>query len=1143
MTITETPDGLDALIFTKGARLHKGISVFIARDQARASSFTELCRFFAPDLDLIELPAWDCLPYDRISPSSDLAAQRAYALMELAKRKETQKPCLVISSIAAITQRTAPRAHLAGSGFSATPGEVVDRGALEHYLSINGYARTSSVIEAGDYAIRGGVVDIFPSGASEPLRLDFFGDSLESVRAFSPETQRTTHQLSQAILYPVSEVMLTPETIASFRRGYVEAFGGAHGDLLYESISAGHRAQGCEHWLALFYGGLETVFDYLGPDPLITLDFMAGDAFKKRRHLIEDYYHARTDKGDNPSLKTTAYKALPPDSLYISQQDWTTALQGHKVRILSPFSEAHHTALSFGGRQGRVFAAERQQKETNIFATVSQHMEELQKQGRRVVLAAWSEGSATRLTHVFEDHGLTKLTKAHNWAEVDALPPSHMASVVLPLEKGFETDEFVFLCEQDVLGDRLTRPSRKKRMKNVLSESSSLSTGDLVVHADHGIARYHGLKTLGVEDMLRDCLELEYAGGDRLFLPVENIELLSRYGSHEAASLDKLGGVSWQARKARAKKRLLAMAGDLIKTAAARTMRHMEVFTPPEGAFDEFCAGFPYAETEDQLAAIEDVLEDLTKGRPMDRLICGDVGFGKTEVALRAAFVVAMSGRQVALIAPTTLLVRQHFQTFKERFKDWPVKLRALSRLTPAKMASATRKELEEGQCELVIGTHALLGERVKFRDLGLVIVDEEQRFGVKSKERLKNLRADVHVLTLSATPIPRTLQLAMSGIRDLSLIATPPIDRLAVRTYVTPFDTVVVREALLREKYRSGQSFYIVPHIADLDKAESFLRDHVPEIRFTSAHGRLPGRQLEEIMTQFYEGQYDVLLSTSIVESGLDIPKANTLIIQRADHFGLAQLYQMRGRVGRSKTRAYAYLTTPAQKKLTNGAEQRLKVLQSLDSLGAGFSLASHDLDMRGGGNLLGEEQSGHIRDVGVELYQSMLEESVASLRAEGEVSSSQDWSPQIQIGTAVLLPDTYITDLDIRLSLYRRIAALETAEERDAFAAELIDRFGPLPEQAEHLLYLTGLKTLCKRLGLAKLEAGPKGAVMSFREGAISDPAALVQFVAQQPRWKLRPDNSLVIKEEWGDIEIRFKRLSALLSSLLTLREDNTA
>jgi len=741
---------------------------------------------------------------------------------------------------------------------------------------------------------------------------------------------------------------------------------------------------------------------------------------------------------------------------------------------------------------------------------------------------------------VLEDHGVANIATLEKWNKSD-FPKAQISTAILGLEKGFETAEIAFISEQDILGDRLVRKTKRKRADNFLTEASSLSIDDLIVHVDHGIGRYIGLKTLEFQGAPHDCLQLEYAGGDKLFLPVENIDLLSRYGSDDPnANLDKLGGAGWQGRKAKMRERIKMMAEQLIKIAAQREMKRADSLTPPEGIYDEFCARFPYAETEDQANAIADIMEDFAKGRPMDRLICGDVGFGKTEVALRAAFVVAMTGRQVAVIAPTTLLARQHYKNFAERFKGFPVKVRPLSRLVNSSDASNTRAGLTDGQVDIAIGTHALLAKTIKFSDLGMIVIDEEQRFGVKHKERLKEYRADTHVLTLTATPIPRTLQLAMSGIRDLSLIATPPVDRLAVRTNIGSFDPVIARETLLREHYRGGQSFYVAPKIADLNGIAEYLSNGVPEISFKIAHGQMPGGELEDIMNAFYDGKFDVLVSTTIIESGLDIPTANTMIIHRADNFGLAQLYQLRGRVGRSKQRAYAYLTTSPRKAMTAGAERRLKVMQSLDTLGAGFTLASHDLDIRGAGNLLGEEQSGQVKEVGVELYQHMLEEAVADLR-DGTSSSNDAWSPQINIGTAVLIPDHYVADLNVRMALYRRLGDLALEEEIQGFAAELVDRFGPLPPEVEHLMQIIAIKDQCRNAGVAKIDAGPKGAVVSFRNDQFANPAGLVEFISQSPYdVKLKPNQKLVFQQNWPDEKARLKGCRRVLDLLIDIASD---
>ncbi|NEX91845.1 transcription-repair coupling factor [Caulobacter sp. 17J65-9] len=1138
LELVGAPEGFDALVMADVVRTRGGVTAFVARDYARANAFEDALRFFAPDLRVLRFPAWDCLPYDRVSPSPGLAAQRMAALVELSRRDPAdRKALLVLTTAPALMQRVPPRDAIKAASYQTKPGREVDVADLEKYFAVNGYQRASTVSERGEYAIRGGVIDVYPPGAEEPARLDLFGDTLESIRAFDPESQRSTRQLTEIDLLPVSEALLDPAAISRFRQNYLETFGAPGDDPLYAAVSEGARRQGLEHFLPLLYERLETVFDYLPAKALVALDHLAAEARDERLAMVADAYEARvatskTKGGGN-------YRALKPEALYLTAGEWDARLAERPSRRFSPFQrEGAEGVVDLGSRLGRTFAAERQQDSVNLFESVADHARKLAGEGKRVLFASWSDGSSDRLGAMLGDHGLKDVRAVPNWIDARASDPKKPLRVVLPIDTGFVTDSLAVLSETDILGDRLARPRKRRRAQNFLAEASSLSTGDLVVHIDHGIGRYEGLKTLSVNDAPHDCLELQYGGESKLYLPVENIDLLTRYGSDsEGVILDRLGGAAWQARKARAKERLREMADGLIKIAAARSLKTTEEVPTPQGVFDEFCARFPYEETEDQLNAISDVLEDLSAGRPMDRLICGDVGFGKTEVALRAAFVMAMSGRQVAVVCPTTLLARQHFKTFSERFQGWPVKVRQLSRMVTTKDANETRKQLAAGEIELVVGTHAVLAEQVKFKDLGLVIVDEEQHFGVKHKEKLKELRAGVHMLTLSATPIPRTLQMALSGIREMSIIATPPVDRLAVRTYVTPYDPVVVREALLREKYRGGQAYYVAPRLTDLPNLEKFIREQVPEVKAVVGHGQMTPTQLEDVMSAFYDGKYDVLLSTTIVESGLDIPTANTLIVHRADMFGLSQLYQIRGRVGRSKQRAFAYLTTPVDKPMTPGAERRLKVLQSLDSLGAGFQLASHDLDIRGGGNLLGEEQSGHIKEIGVELYQQMLEDAVAELREAGgeDLSDARGWSPQINAGAAVLIPEEYVPDLNVRLALYRRLSEAENLGDREALAAELIDRFGPLPEEAAQLLKVVGVKGLCRQANVSKIDVGPKGAVVTFRNDTFSNPMGLVHLVQKNAvNWKIRPDQKIVVKGEWPTPEMRLSVAEKIVGEL---------
>ena len=1116
--------------------------VFVARDGARIPQLAQALAYAAPGVPVLELPAWDCLPYDRVSPGSDAAARRLDSLAALIALAERPHRAIVLMSANALLQRIPPREVIAAQSLTLKPGNQIAMEALIRRLETSGFERTGTVRDVGEYAVRGGILDLFVPGADEPLRLDFFGDTLESIRAFDPATQRTTGQHKQMRLEAMSEVALTPETISRFRRAYIEAFGAPQrDDALYQSVTEGRRFAGMEHWLPLFYEGLETVFDLLPHAPFV-FDHLAHEALDGRVAQIREHYEARRNQGE--SAGGVPYRPVPPESLYLTREEAERRASERLNIALTPFDQPFTEGryiLHAQAQQARNFAEERADPGANVFDHVVRHVSGLRSAGNRVIIAGWTEGSLDRLSQILAEHGLGGMEPAATLEEAERLKGQAIALSVLPIEHGFTAPGLAVIAEQDMLGDRLVRRSKRRgKGADFISEVSSLAAGDVVVHAEHGIGRFMGLRTIEAAGAPHDCLELHYAGDGKLFLPVENIDLLSRYGSEASeAVLDRLGGVPWQARKAKLKKKLLEMAGQLIRIAAEREMRGAPKLAPPEGLYGEFAARFPYEETEDQQTAIDAIIEDLGKGKPMDRLVCGDVGFGKTEVALRAAFVAAMEGLQVAVVVPTTLLSRQHFKTFSQRFAGLPVTVRQASRFVGAKELAETKKGISDGTVDIVVGTHALLGASVKFARLGLLIIDEEQHFGVKHKERLKELKSDVHVLTLSATPIPRTLQLSLSGVRELSLITTPPVDRMAVRTFISPFDPVVIRETLLRERYRGGQSFYVVPRIADLDEIRTFLAEQVPELKVAVAHGQIAAGELDDIMNAFYDGQYDVLLSTTIVESGLDIPTANTLIVHRADMFGLAQLYQLRGRVGRSKLRAYALFTLPARKSLTTTAERRLKVLQSLDTLGAGFQLASHDLDIRGAGNLLGEEQSGHIREVGYELYQQMLEEAVQEIRGE-EIASDSGWSPQISVGTSVMIPEHYVPDLQLRMGLYRRLADLTTPQEIDGFGAELIDRFGPLPDEVQHLLKIVYIKALCRKANVEKLDAGPKGVVIQFRDKQFPNPAALVQYIAGQGSLaKIRPDQSVFLMRDLPSQEKRLAGAAVVMTQLAKLAE----
>jgi transcription-repair coupling factor (superfamily II helicase) len=1132
--------------------------VHVASHDRDMEMLAQCLPFFAPGVEVLTFPAWDCLPYDRASPQAAIMAKRMQVLSALANPLPTG--LIVLTTANAILQKLPPKTVMQSASLTLRPGQTIALDVLVRFLSEQGYRRAGKAMEPGEFALRGGIVDIVPAGGSDGVRMDFFGDEIESLKPYDPLSQLSQGTLASLSLHPVSEVILNPENCERFRSGYRELFGAVgKDDPLYESIAAGRAYIGMEHWLPLFYEQTATLLDYC-PGALVTMDAQAEAAITERFEAVLEYYEARTialgaSSKKNSNAFGALYNPLPPERLFLMEAAWENELVKHPAMHFSPFADAASTTLHY--RPALAFSKASDQ--SSPFDQLKARVDAAAASGKAMLLACYSNGSCERLFTLLMERGFHCL-RIEQWQAMKDVRGKTVALAVLPLESGFETDKVIVLSEQDVLGERIARAANKKKKSDVfLQEAANFAEGELVVHKEHGIGRFAGLVTLSVQGASHDCLKLMYDGDDKLFLPVENIEMVSRFGlDEEGAKLDKLGGASWQARKARLKERITIAAEALLKTAAERAVKSAIAIDAPAGSYEEFCARFPYLETEDQERSIGDVLADLGSGKPMDRLICGDVGFGKTEVALRAAFVVA-SRRieemknwrneekkdssipqfpsssipfQVAVIVPTTLLARQHYRNFKQRFEGFPVVIRQLSRMVSAKEQKETREQLAEGKVDIVIGTHALLAKTIAFKNLGLVIVDEEQHFGVGQKEKLKTLKSDVHVLTLTATPIPRTLQMALTGVRDLSLITTPPVDRLAVRSFVLPYDPVVLREALLREQHRGGKTFLVCPRIKDIAELKTRLAELAPEIKIAVAHGQMAASELDTVMNDFYDGKYDALLSTAIIESGLDIPAANTMLIFNAHMFGLAQLYQLRGRVGRAKTRAYAYFVLPHHRELTKNAMRRLEVMQTLDTLGAGFTLASHDMDIRGFGNLVGEEQYGHIREVGIELYQQMLEEAVAALKVAGDrkqetdaVSDAQNltpdtFSPAINLGLSVLIPETYVGDLGLRLGLYKRVADMQSEDEIGSFAAELVDRFGPMPEETQHLIAILGLKILCKKAGIARIDAGPKGAVIAFHNNQFANPEKLLAYIDRNARTlKARPDQKLVLTQEWKD------------------------
>ena len=1124
INLSGAPDGFDANMLSNFISEKQKSIIFVARDDKRLDLMRKSLWFFSPNIPILDFPSWDCLPYDRVSPNADVSSARMATLAALSSGFEA--PIVLLTTLNAITQYIPNRTIVSNNSFVAIVGRTINVKELRAYFSKMGFVQTPTVTEPGDYAIRGGIIDVFPPGEVGPVRMDLFGDELESARRFDPVTQRTVENLDRIEFAPVSEVILDDVSINRFRNNYRKEFGSAGlDDPLYEAISAGRKHQGYEHWAPYFHEGMETIFDHL-PNAVIFMDENIERIHNSRWDGINDQYEARLEALNSKNRLETVYKPIKPELFYISPDDLFDLLNNREQRKLIVLPQpTGPNSLDMRARIGRNFAPERQNEELGLFEEFAKHIIEKRKT-TSVIIASMSLGARERLYGLLQDQGLSGMVNIKTWKDINQAIGS-ISLAVWHLEHGFEAPGLTIISEQDVLGELIIRKTNKKRRaKDFLTEASSLSVGDLVVHVDHGVGRYRGLETVKAAGAPHDCLLLEYANNDRLYLPVENVELLSRYG-HETGLLDRLGGSAWQAKKAKLKERIREMADKLLRIAAERSLRKSEILEVSPDKWNAFCARFPYVETDDQLNAIEDVVSDMSSGKPMDRLICGDVGFGKTEVALRAAFIAASAGTQAAIIAPTTLLARQHFKSFEERFRGTGIRVKQLSRFVTTSQMKKNREALRDGAVEIIIGTHALLAKDIKFANLGLLIIDEEQKFGVGHKERLKQLRSDIHVLTLTATPIPRTLQLSLSGVRELSVIGTPPIDRLAIRTYVSEFDTVTLREALLREHYRGGQSFFVVPRISDLPEVEAFIEEYVPEINYVVAHGQMPAGELDERMNAFYDGKFGILVATTIVESGLDIPTANTIIIHRADMFGLSQLYQIRGRVGRSKTRAYAYLTTKPRQKLTHAAIKRLRVLGSLDSLGAGFMLASQDLDIRGAGNILGEEQSGNVREVGYELYQEMLEDAIAKIKS-GQMEGLTDegsWSPQINLGVPVLIPETYVQDLDVRLGLYRRLSALAKKIELEAFAAELIDRFGKLPAEVDMLLRVVRIKGMCRAAGIAKLDSGPKGAVIQFYQDKFISPSGLAQYLLDSRGTAKIKDNKLIVLRDWTNDDKKVK------------------
>ncbi|MGN6280734.1 transcription-repair coupling factor [Frateuria sp.] len=1095
-----------ALLIAEAARDHDGLLVAVTRDTQRASALEDELRLFAGDLPVLHFPDWETLPYDIFSPHPEIVSQRIATLYRL---PGVTRGVLVVP-VATLMQRIAPRSHITGSGLVVSKSQKLDLAAEQRRLEAAGYRHVPQVAEPGDYAVRGALIDIFPMGTAEPYRVELFDDEVDSIRSFDPETQRSQQPVDKVELLPAREFPLTEEAAKDFRTALRERFPiDIRRCPLYQDMKEGVTPGGIEYYLPLFFKQTATLFDYLGEGALFVLGEGAGEASDQFWIHTAERYDQRAHDIERPML--------PPAELYLSPEQLREQLN-RRLRV-EVVPSGHEHAVDSGTLPAPEVPLNRKGEEPG---TSLRHF--LESYPGRVLIAADSAGRREALAEMLAATGV-KPDAVDGWNGFLKTSATRLAITVAPLEQGFALKQptITVLTERELYGERV-RTDRKRRRgaardpDAIIRDLTELSVGAPIVHVDHGVGRYQGLVSMELGGMEGEFLVIEYAKGDKLYVPVAQLGLVSRYSgtAPELAPLHSLGGDAWERARKKAAEKVRDVAAELLAIYAQREARGGESINIDRGMVEEFGTSFPFEETPDQEQAIDAVLQDLAAPRAMDRVICGDVGFGKTEVALRAAFAAATAGKQVAVLVPTTLLAQQHYRNFADRFADWPVKVDVLSRFKSSKEVTEALKRLADGQIDVIVGTHKLLQPDIKFKNLGLVIVDEEQRFGVRQKEQLKKLRAEVDLLTRTATPIPRTLNMAMSGLRDLSLITTPPAHRMAVRTFISTWDPATIREAFQRELSRGGQVYFLHNEVDSIERTARELEELIPEARIGIAHGQMPERELERVMADFHRQRFNVLVCTTIIETGIDIPTANTIIINRADRFGLAQLHQLRGRVGRSHHRAYAYLIVPDRKAITADAEKRLEALASLEELGAGFTLATHDLEIRGAGELLGEEQSGQIQEIGFGLYTELLDRAVRALRS-GKVPDfdlSSEHETEVELHLPALIPDDYLPDVHTRLTLYKRIASAKNEDHLRDLQVEMIDRFGLLPEPTKTLFALSSLKLMATPLGIRKLDLGANGGRITFRDKPEIEPMAIIRLIQSQPRvYKLDGQDKLKI------------------------------
>ncbi|EXJ16115.1 transcription-repair coupling factor [Imhoffiella purpurea] len=1122
------------LAVANAAKVHDGLILVVASDVQAAGRLREELDFFLSDAEfpVLGFPDWETLPYDIFSPLPELVSER---LLTLHRLPELARGVLVVP-VGTLMQRLPPRHYVDSQSLDLKVGDRLDLDAMRRRLERAGYSCVSQVMGHGEYAVRGSLLDVFPMGCQAPLRVDLFDLEVESIRTFDPETQRTRDRIDRIRVLPAREFPFDEEAIAGFRRSYRASLeGDPQSSLVYRDVSEGRTPGGLEYYLPLFFEETATLFDYL---PSATLVFESQDSRETASAFFDGVtqrYEQRRHDRERP--------LLAPNRLYLEPDQLASALNGlsgvnyqsHEIAerrrgyaSLANFATALLPPLAIQARAAKPAQA----LEDFIAAPDRRTLFVAESTGRREMLAEHLAGFGIRPRQFAGWDGFL--------AGKDAI-----GLTVAPLEQGLLLEDagIAVVTETQLYGERVRQERRRRTRERdsdaIVRNLTELTEGAPVVHEEHGVGRYLGLQTLDVGGMTAEFLALEYANGDRLYVPVSSLHLISRYTgtSPESAPLHRLGGDQWEKVKRKAAQKAHDVAAELLDIYARRAAR--QGVACPEGGeeYAAFAAAFAFEETPDQLRAIESVLDDMASDKPMDRVVCGDVGFGKTEVAMRAAFMAVNGGRQVAVLVPTTLLAQQHFENFSDRFADWPIRVESLSRFRTAKEQKGVLDGLAEGTVDIVVGTHKLLQPSIRFKNLGLAIIDEEHRFGVRHKEQLKNLRSEVDVLTLTATPIPRTLNMAMSGMRDLSIIATPPVERHPIKTFVSPWNDALVQEAVLRELKRGGQVYFLHNEVETIENQAQKLQELIPEARLQVAHGQMRERDLERVMRDFYHQRFNLLVCTTIVESGIDVPSANTIVINRADKLGLAQLHQLRGRVGRSHHRAYAYLLTPPTKAMTADAKKRLEAIESMEDLGAGFTLATHDLEIRGAGELLGDEQSGQIAEIGFTLYMELLERAVEALKAgrSPELDRPLDHGTEIDLGVPALLPSDYLPDVHARLVMYKRIASARNPEELKELQVEMIDRFGLLPEPARNLLEITELKLRVQPYGIRKIEAGPASGRILFGDEPKIEPVNLIRLIQAKPKeFKLEGGDKLKFFRAMPEPQQRLRQANAVIDEL---------